>query len=258
MLENIGARYADLDGRVALVTGGSRGIGAATCRALAANGVRVAVNGRDRTAVDAVVAEIDGQGGAALAAPGDVTDEAALADVREVIETAYGPVDILAAFAGGSGAPAPTAQLGASRWRAVLETDLTSLYLTVAEFLPGMIDRGAGSIITMSSAAGRQPSEANIAYAVAKAGVTMFARHLAKEVGHHHVRVNCLAPSAVRNERMERHLTTEQLAGLAAAFPLGRIGRPDDIAQAALFLASDCSSWITGVTLDLSGGRVIV
>jgi 3-oxoacyl-[acyl-carrier protein] reductase len=258
MIANPGPRYPDLAGRTALVTGGSRGIGAATCRALAANGVRVAVNGRDRAALDAVVAQISDLGGRAIAAPGDVSDETALTGVRKLIESTFGPVEILAAFAGGGGAPAPTAQLGAERWRATLESDLTSVYLTVAQFLPAMIERGGGSIITMSSAAGRQPSEANIAYAAAKAGVTMFARHLAKEVGRHHVRVNCLAPSAVLNEKMQHNMTAEQLAGLATAFPLGRIGMPDDIAQAALFLASDASSWITGVTLDLSGGRVIV
>jgi 3-oxoacyl-[acyl-carrier protein] reductase len=110
----------------------------------------------------------------------------------------------------------------------------------------------------MSSAAGRRPSSANAAYAAAKAGVVMFSKHLANEVAKHGIRVNCLAPSAVLNDRMQRFMSTEQLDELAAAFPLGRIGRPDDIAQAVLYLASDASSWVTGVTLDLSGGRVIV
>ncbi|MDQ1654136.1 MAG: hypothetical protein QOI35_3336 [Cryptosporangiaceae bacterium] len=258
MVKNDVARYPDLAGRIALVTGGSRGIGAATCRALAANGAHIAVNGRDRAAIDTVVTQITDLGGTAIAAPGDVTDDDALAGLRTMIERTLGPVEILAAFAGGAGAPAPSAQLGAQRWRATIESDLTSVYLTVAEFLPAMIEHGGGSIITMSSAAGRQPSEANIAYAAAKAGVAMLTRHLAKEAGRHRVRVNCLAPSAVLNEKMQQHMTPGQLAGLATAFPLGRIGLPGDVAQAALFLASDASSWITGVTLDLSGGRVIV
>ncbi|MDQ1654932.1 MAG: hypothetical protein QOD41_15, partial [Cryptosporangiaceae bacterium] len=229
MVENEVARYPDLAGRIALVTGGSRGIGAATCRALAANGAHIAVNGRDRAAIDTVVTQITDLGGTAIAAPGDVTDDDALAGLRTMIERTLGPVEILAAFAGGAGAPAPSAQLGAQRWRATIESDLTSVYLTVAEFLPAMIEHGGGSIITMSSAAGRQPSEANIAYAAAKAGVAMLTRHLAKEAGRHRVRVNCLAPSAVLNEKMQQHMTPGQLAGLATAFPLGRIGLPGDV-----------------------------
>ncbi|WP_371780918.1 SDR family NAD(P)-dependent oxidoreductase [Streptosporangium subroseum] len=250
--------YPDLTGRVALVTGGSRGIGAATCHALAANGVGVAVNGRDLAAIDVVVAEITAAGGTAVAAPGDVTDEAAVRDVRDTVEHALGPVEILAAFAGGLGAPTPTARLGLDQWRAVIESDLTSVYLTVAAFLPTMIERGKGAIITMSSTAGRQPGGANAAYAAAKAGVVMFTKHLANEVGRHGIRANCLAPSAVLNDRMRQFMSAGQLDELATAFPLGRIGQPDDIAQAALYLASDASSWVTGVTLDLTGGRVMV
>ncbi|MEV5766857.1 SDR family oxidoreductase [Micromonospora sp. NPDC052213] len=120
-----------------------------------------------------------------------------------------------------------------------------------------MVRHRRGAIITMASSAGRQPSHANAAYAAAKAGVVMFTRHLANEVAQHAVRVNCLAPSAVRNDRMEQAMSTQQLDEPARHFPLGRIGEPDDVAEAMLFLASDASSWITGVTLDLTGGRVI-
>ncbi|MEU7898234.1 SDR family NAD(P)-dependent oxidoreductase [Nonomuraea sp. NPDC049152] len=248
-------RYPGLDGKVALVTGGSRGIGAASCRALAANGVKVAVTGRDTAAVDRVVASITDEGGRALAAPGDVTDQDALARIRASVEDELGPVEILVPFAGGQGAPAPTAGLDPARWRAVLESDLTSVFLTVHEFLPGMLRRRAGSIILMSSTAGRRPGGANAAYAAAKAGVVMFARHLAAEVGGDGVRVNCLAPSAVLNDKLGS-LPAERLQRLAAAFPLGRIGEPDDIAQAVLYLASPASSWVTGATFDLTGGRV--
>ncbi|MEU1879229.1 SDR family NAD(P)-dependent oxidoreductase [Streptosporangium sp. NPDC020072] len=248
----------DMTGRVALVTGGSRGIGAETSRVLAASGAKVAVNGRDRAAIDEVVADITARGGTALAVPADVTDEGQVSAMRERIERELGRVEILAAFAGGSGAPAPTADLGAARWRAVIESDLTSVYLTVSAFLPAMVERGRGAIVTMSSTAGRHPGGANAAYAAAKAGVVMFTKHLANEVGGHGVRVNCVAPSAVLNERMRRFMSDEQLDGLAASYPLGRIGRPEDVAQAVLYLVSDASSWVTGVTLDLTGGRVIV
>lgn len=250
--------HPDLAGKVALVTGGSRGIGAATCRALATNGVNVAVNGRDKAAVDGVVEAITSEGGQAIAAPGDATDTVTVRQIREDIERAFGPVDILAPFAGGQGQPVPTHQLGADRWRATIESDLTSVFLAVSEVLPGMIERRGGVIITMASTAGRHPGQASAAYAAAKAGVVMFTKHLANEVGRHGIRVNSLAPSAVLNERMQKFMTPEQIDELAKLFPLGRIGRPEDIAEAVLFLASEASSWVTGVTLDLTGGRVIV
>jgi 3-oxoacyl-[acyl-carrier protein] reductase len=169
-----------------------------------------------------------------------------------------GALDILAVFAGGNGMPVPTPVETAAHWREVIESDLTSTFLTTRAFLPGMIDRGRGSIITMSSAAARQPAHSNAAYAAAKAGVIAFTRHLAKELGPAGIRVNCLAPSAVENERMRQWTTQEQRQELGREFPLGRIGRPDDVAASALFFASDASSWITGVTLDIAGGKIIV
>ena len=134
---------------------------------------------------------------------------------------------------------------------------MTSTFATIRAFAPAMVARRRGSIITMSSAAGRQPSQANVAYAVAKAGVTMLTRHLAAELAPHRVRVNCVAPSAVHNEKMDLNLTSPQLAALGASFPLGRIGEGVDVAAATAFLASDASGWITGATLDIAGGKII-
>ncbi|MFI9818681.1 SDR family NAD(P)-dependent oxidoreductase [Saccharothrix variisporea] len=248
--------YADLEGKIALVTGGSRGIGAATSRALAAQGAAVAVNGRDVEAIEETVGSIVAAGGRAVAAPGDVTDEDVLAGIRATVERELGPVDVLVPLAGGQGAPVPTTELTSQRWREVLDSDLTSVFLTVHEFLPSMVERRTGAIVLMASSAARQPSAANAAYAAAKAGVLMFSRHLAAEVGRHGVRVNCLAPSAVLNDRIRRALPEERLRELAGSFPLGRIGEPDDVAAAVLYLASSASSWVTGATLDLTGGRV--
>jgi 3-oxoacyl-[acyl-carrier protein] reductase len=249
---------ADLDGRVAMVTGGSRGIGAATAAMLARHGAVVGVGGRDLSAIDRVVESIRAGGGQAVAAPADTTDAEALAGACRVIGEAFGPVDVLAAFAGGGGQPRPTEEVSPEEWRRVIDGDLTATFLTIRAVLPGMLERGRGAIVTMSSSAGRQPSQAAAAYAAAKAGVAMLSRHLAAELGPRGIRVNCLAPSAVVNEKMATRMTDDQRAQLAKAFPLGRLGRPDDVAAAALFLLSDAAAWVTGVTLDVSGGRIIV
>jgi 3-oxoacyl-[acyl-carrier protein] reductase len=252
------ARYADLAGKVAVVTGGSRGLGAALCRALAANGAKIAVNGRDLAAIDAVVQELHDSGAEAVPAAADCTDASALARMRDRVEQQLGPVDVLAAFAGGGRQPQPVLEITEADWRADLDGNLTSTFLTVKTFLPGMIDRRRGSVITMSSAAARRAGGAPIAYAAAKAGVIVFSQQVAHEVGPHGVRVNCLSPSTVVNERMEQAIPAETRRELAARYPLGRLGVPDDVAQAALFLASDASSWITGITLDIAGGQVMV
>jgi 3-oxoacyl-[acyl-carrier protein] reductase len=251
-------RYPDLAGKVAVVTGGSRGIGAATARALAANGVDVALVGRDEAALTAVADGIQASGARVLAWRADVTDEAEVRRLADGVAGELGPVDILAAFAGGNGMPVPTPDETAAHWRAVIDTDLTSTFLTVSAFLPGMVDRGRGSIVTMSSSAGRQPARSSAAYAAAKAGVVAFSRHLANEIGPNGVRVNCVAPSSIENERLRTWSTPEVRRQLAESFPLGRIGQPSDVAAATLFLASDASSWITGVTLDIAGGKIMI
>lgn len=140
----------------------------------------------------------------------------------------------------------------------MIESDLTSTFLTTSAFIPAMIERHHGSIITMSSAAARQAAQSNAAYAAAKAGVIAFTRHLANEIAPHGVRVNCLAPSAVENDRIRKWTSEQQRQQLAASFPLRRIGQPDDVAAATLFLASSASSWITGITLDIAGGKIML
>lgn len=248
--------YSDLAGRTAVVTGGSRGIGAQTGRMLAAQGMRVGLVGRDRHALNAVVAEIVSVGGAAIAVVADVTSAAALADVRAMVEREFGPVDVLGAFAGGQGFPVSSAELTEERWREVLDSDLTSSFLTVREFLPGMAERGRGSIITMSSAAGRQPSQANLAYGVANAGLIMMTRHLATEYGPRGVRVNTLAPTSIRTEKVAANMPEPVQHQVANMHPLRRLGTTTDVGEAVLFLASDASSYLTGLTIDVSGGRI--
>jgi 3-oxoacyl-[acyl-carrier protein] reductase len=250
--------YPDLAGKVAVVTGGSGGIGAATCRLLAANGASVGVNGRNEAAIEAVVTGIREQGGRAIGVAGDVTDYAAIEGLRGRVEGEFGPTDLLFAFAGGGKArPGPTAGVSEEDWRSSVDGNLTATFLTVRSFLPGMTERGGGSIVTMASSAARFPTDAPAPYAAAKAGVVMLTRQIASEVGGHGVRVNCLAPHTVLTERIRGVMPEDRHRQIAAEIPLGRLGTPEDVGFAALFLASDASSWITGITLDVSGGRTM-
>jgi NAD(P)-dependent dehydrogenase (short-subunit alcohol dehydrogenase family) len=155
------ATYPDLAGKIAVVTGGSRGIGAAAARAFAANGTSVAVVGRDQTAIDATVESISADGGTAHGMAADCTVEGNLATLRQKVADDLGPVDILVVFAGGNGMPVPTDAETGEHWREVIETDLTSTFLTVSAFLPAMIARQSGVIIMMSSAAARQAAKSS-------------------------------------------------------------------------------------------------
>lgn len=252
------ARYPDLAGKTAIVTGGSRGIGAATGAALAANGVAVAIVGRDQDAMTAVVASITERGGNAIWVAADCTVPGELDQMIESVTSRLGPPDILAAFAGGRGMPVPTDAETPQHWREVIETDLNATFYTVRAVLPAMTGRGDGVIITMSSAAARQAAQSAAAYAAAKAGVIAFTRHLASEMAGRGIRVNCVAPAATENDKMRAFMSSQQRAALGASFPLGRLGQPDDVAAATLFLASDASAWITGATLDIAGGKIMV
>lgn len=251
--------YPDLAGKVAVVTGGSKGIGAATARLLGANDAWVCVNGRDQAAIDRVVSQITGAGGTAFGLAADVCNFDEIEAMRAHVEAEAGPVDVLAPFAGGFARLALVQDTTEDEWRSVIDSNLTSTFLTVKSFLPGMIERGTGAIVTMASNAGRLldvPLTAS--YAAAKAGVVMFTRHVAQEVGPHGIRVNCIAPATTMSERVERIMSEERRAELAAKAPLGRLGQPEDCALATLFLASESASWLTGVTLDIAGGRIML
>ena len=257
MTENV-PTYPDLRGKVALVTGGSGGIGAATCRLLAANGAKVAVNGRDEDRIGATVEAIRAEGGEAVGAPADCTDLAAVEGMRRRAEEEFGPVGIVAAFVGGDRArPGPLAQTSEEDWHSTVDGSLTATFLTLKVFLPGMTERRGGSVVTMASSAARVPTGAPAPYAAAKAGVVMLTRHVAQEVAPHGVSVNCLAPHTVLVERTRRVIPEGRRLQMAAEIPLGRLGDPEDVALAALFLASESSSWITGVTLDVAGGWIM-
>jgi 3-oxoacyl-[acyl-carrier protein] reductase len=252
--------YPDLAGKVAVVTGGSGGIGSATCRLLAAAGARVVVNARDQTAIASVVDAIRASGGSAIGVSADCTDLAAIERMRQQVEREYGAVDILAAFVGGGGGrPAPTEQTTEADWRSWVDGSLTATFLTVKGFLPCMIARRRGAIVTLASTAGRVPlSGPSAAYGAAKAGVVMYTRYLAAEAGRHGIRVNCIAPGTILTERLRGVMPEDRMRQIAAATALRRLGTPEDVALATLFLVSDSSSWITGATLDVNGGAAMI
>lgn len=251
--------YPDLAGKVAVVTGGSRGIGAETCRYFAANGMKVAVVGRDREAVQSVVKDIESRSGDAVGVIADCTDRGDLDELCETAERKLGPADVLAAFAGYEPGPAPIEKATEETWRAVIDGNLTATFLTISAFLPGMMNRSRGSIITMSSAAGRLPGWSSVAYASAKAGILMLTRRIALDVGKYNIRVNALAPSAILTERQEQRIPAEvRERVIRDQFLIARWGTPADCANAALFLASDASSWITGQTTDIAGGKIMM
>jgi 3-oxoacyl-[acyl-carrier protein] reductase len=249
----------DLEGRIALVTGSSRGIGAAIATLFAEAGAAVVVHGRDADAVAAVAAQIEKTGGRAFPAIADLTDYGQIEAMRAAIEREAGPVDVVVANAGGSPVrPGPVEEISEADWRRSVDVNLTATFLTIKAFLPGMKHRHRGNLITMSSAAARRPTPASpIAYAAAKAGIELLTRDVAAQAGPFGIRANCIAPETILTERNRAQIPPDVQDQLRDSHPLRRLGLPEDVAQAALFLASERSSWISGITVDVAGGAVL-
>jgi len=251
--------YPELEGRTAVVTGGSKGIGAATARALAASGVRVAIVARSQEPLTALVDEIRDAGGTALGVAADCTSADAVGRVAYEVHRELGVPDFVIPFAGGFNAFTPIEEITEAEWHEVIDANLTSTFLTVRAFVDGMIERGSGAIVTMASNAGRYMDKLLTAsYAASKAGVVFFTRHIAMELGRHGIRANCIAPATVLSERVATIMDAESRDRVAAMSPLGRMGTTQDCALATLFLVSNSAAWLTGVTLDVAGGRVML
>lgn len=253
------AIYPDLAGRTAIVTGGSKGIGFATACELAANGVNIAVVARTAADVEQAAGKLRAEGAKAIGVAADCTDLSAVTSMVGQVSEALGPPDITMAFAGGFTRTTPILEISEEEWRRVVDDNLTSTFLTLKAVLPGMVERRRGTIVTMASNAGRLLDIVlTSSYAAAKAGVVQLTRHVAMEVGPYNVRVNAIAPATTLTERVAGTLSKETIERVSASAPLRRIGLPEDSASAAVFLASDASSWLTGVTVDVAGGRVMV
>lgn len=242
--------------RVALITGATGAIGAAIAWALADNGAAVVVSGRNLEVLDATAQGITAAGGCALAIPAELTDPDSVAALRRTAEAELGPVEQVVAAAGGGGRPTPLAALELSDWRATLERNLTTTFLTLREFVPPMTERGRGAVVTISSDAATTISAASPAYAAAKAAGLTLTRAVAAETAARGVRVNAVAPGTVRTARTDT-LPPAVQDQLAATHPQHRLGTVADVAAAVRFLLDDhAANWITGHTLDL-GARTL-
>jgi 3-oxoacyl-[acyl-carrier protein] reductase len=249
-----------LEGKVALVTGSSRGIGRAIATAFAKHGASVALHGRDAKALEEVRTQVTQTSARAIVVRGDVTKWSDVEAIRAAVESGLGPLDILVANAGASlTMPAPLEEITEDSWRATVDANLTATFLTLKSFIPGMKARRSGVIITMASAAARKPHpKAPIPYGAAKAGIQTLTQDVAGQLGPFNIRVNCIAPETILTERNASRIPEAQQRDMAAAHPIPRLGTPEDVAHAALYLASPQASWITGVVLDVAGGAVMV
>jgi 3-oxoacyl-[acyl-carrier protein] reductase len=207
-----------------------------------------------------VKAEIEHAGGQAMQVTGDITKFADIEALRRQIEQEFGAVDILVANAGGSFTkPGPLEETSEDGWHASVNGNLTATFLTIKSILPSMKERRAGNIITISSAASRRPHPGSpLPYAAAKAGIEILTQDLAAQVGPYGIRVNSIAPETILTERNEECIPDAQKQMLRDLHPIRRLGTPEDVAYAALFLASDNAAWITGIVLDVAGGAVMV
>jgi 2-hydroxycyclohexanecarboxyl-CoA dehydrogenase len=243
-----------LEGRIALVTGGASGIGAATARRLAAEGARVAVADVDRDGAAAVASEIDGEPVAM-----DVADAASARAGVEAVEAALGPVAILVNNAG-TDRFAYFVQTDEALWDLVLGVNLRGTIAVTHAVLGGMQRRGGGAIVNVASEAGRVGSQGSAVYSAAKAGVIGFTRALARESARFNVRVNAVAPGPIDTPLL--NAAPEQLGelgerlrqGMIDATSMRRIGQPEEVAAAIAFLACEDASFVTGQTLGVSGG----
>jgi 3-oxoacyl-[acyl-carrier protein] reductase len=249
-----------LKDKVALVTGSSRGIGAAIAKRFAQEGAKVVVHGRDVAAATSVRDEIEEAGGQAIYVLADITSFMEIETMRQQVEEQFGPIDILVANAGQNLVmPGPFEEISEEHWQATINVNLTATFLTLKTFLPGMKERKAGNIITISSAAARRPtSRSPIPYSAAKAGIQILTQIVATQVGPFGIRANCITPETILTERNQQRIPEEHKKALIDMHPIKRLGTPEDVAETALYLASEESAWITGIILDVAGGSVLV
>jgi NAD(P)-dependent dehydrogenase (short-subunit alcohol dehydrogenase family) len=245
-------------GRLALLTGGSSGIGAAAARQLAAEGARLALLGRDQAAAQAVLDELPSHAPGGLPVACDVTDEASVETAVAAVIERLGPPDV-AVLSAGLLVRAPAEETSLAVWDEVLAVNLTGVFLVAREMAQHMRRAGRGSIVMVSSEAGLRGIRGLAAYSVAKAGVVELARCMALDLADAGVRVNCVCPGTTRTPMVLNSVAQDPdpvaaLQRYATVRPLQRLGTPEEIAAAIVFLASDAAAYATGSVLAVDGG----
>jgi len=243
--------------KIAVVTGAGHGIGAATARLLAHWGAVVILLELDAEAGKAVAEGIRTEGGKAEVLSADVCDEPAVVRTFETVVERHGRLDILVNTVGG-GKPATTDRLTGADWDRMFAFNARSVFLCCREAARHMRRGGGGRIVNVASLAGRTSSPLQGPhYSASKAAVLGLTRHLARELGRENILVNAIAPGTTETERIRAQITPERRASLTARIPLGRLATPEDQAGAILFLVSSLASYVTGVTIDVSGGILL-
>lgn len=246
----------DLQGKVALVTGASSGIGRATAHALATNGARVAINFlRNKAGAEAARAEITNDGGSATVVQADVTQASEIRSLVEQTVAEFGPIDILVNNAGSLVERLKILELTEERWDQVIDLNLKSAFLCSQAVAGSMMERRTGVIINVSSIAGRNGGAlGSIHYSAAKGGLITFTKGLAKEMAPFGVRVNAVSPGVVDTPYHEQFSSPEMMKTYAGMIPMGRVGTPAEVGKVICFLASDAASYLAGETIEINGG----
>ncbi|HME97320.1 MAG TPA: SDR family NAD(P)-dependent oxidoreductase [Methylomirabilota bacterium] len=237
--------------RTALVTGAARGIGLAIATRLAGDGLRVALLDRDGERVEAAARSV---GGGARALVGDVTQTKEVDGAIARVEREWGRLDVLVNNAGITGRSFPIWELSDEDWQRVIDVDLTSVFLCCRAAVKVMLRQGSGRIINIASIAGKEGNPTLVPYSTAKAGVIGLTKALAKEVATRGILVNAVAPAVIGTELLEQ-MEQSTVDLLVSKIPMGRVGRPDEVAALVAWLASDQCTFSTGAVYDLSGGR---
>ena len=250
----------DLSGQVAVITGSSRGIGRAIAERMAQHGARVVISSRKAPACQAVADSINAEHGAgrAIAIPANISSKADLEHLMSETRRQFGQIDILVCNAASNPYYGPQAGIADEQFRKILDNNIIANHWLISLAAPQMIERRAGSIIIVSSIGGLRGSSVIGAYCISKAADMQLARNLAVEYGPHNVRVNCIAPGLIKTD-FARALWEDEtmLTERMTTTPLRRIGEPDEIAGAAVFLASRAGSYVTGQSIVVDGGVTI-
>ena len=246
--------------KVAVVTGASRGIGKASAIACAEQGAKVVISSRKQDACDEVANEIDARFGAgtALAVAANISDKAGLQALVDATRAAFGRIDVLVCNAASNPYYGPQEGIADDQFRKILDNNIVSNHWLIAMVAPEMKERGEGSIVIVSSIGGLRGSTVIGAYCISKAADMQLARNLAHEYGQYGIRVNCIAPGLIKTDFAKALWEDEQaVAARNAATPLRRIGEPEEIAGAVVYLASSASTFMTGQTMVIDGGVTI-